>query len=69
MVSERAELQLGICPQCHQKHLKDWKELNSDERFVAERLPMSAEYSAQERERHLYCTNCWFESKSGSTMG
>ena len=68
MVSETASLQHEKCPQCHKKHLKNWNELNSDEKFVAERLPMSAEYSKQERERHLYCTNCWYETTSNSTM-
>jgi hypothetical protein len=56
------------CPQCHQRKLKEWKELSGDEKFVAERLPMSAEFTATERHLHIYCTNCWYESKSISTM-
>jgi hypothetical protein len=68
MVSETLELQHGKCPQCHKKYLKDWKELSADEKFVAERMPMSAEYSAKERQQHLFCTNCWHETKSSSTM-
>jgi hypothetical protein len=39
----------------------DWKELDEDERFTADRLPHSAEFSAVQRRRHRFCTSCWFE--------
>ena len=68
MVSETAGLQHEKCPQCHQPYLKDWQDLNSDEKFVAEKLPMNAECTKKERERHLFCTNCWYESTSNSTV-
>ena len=68
MVSERAVVRHEKCPQCDKKYLKDWQDLDSDEKFVAERLPMSAEFTKKERERHLFCTNCWYESTANSTM-
>jgi Zn-finger nucleic acid-binding protein len=68
MVSETTGLQSEKCPKCHKKYLKDWKDLTSDEKFVVERLPMSAEFSKKERQHHLFCTNCWYESSSSSTM-
>jgi len=50
-----------ICPRCHYPKLKTWKELTDEERFLAERLPMSAEFFIEERQRHLFCPNCWLE--------
>ena len=41
--------------------MKAWTQLTDDEKFLAERLPMSAEYTPQERKRHRYCTQCWHE--------
>lgn len=49
-----------ICPRCHQR-LKDWKELNSDEKFTVERLPASADFSIEQRKKHRFCVRCWFE--------
>ena len=51
-----------MCPRCDGGRLKGWDELTDDERFLAERLPASAEYSAAERKKHRFCTRCWFES-------
>ncbi len=52
-----------ICPRCQTTRLKDWQELTSNEQFVAERLPASAEFSIKERRQHLFCPYCWFETK------
>jgi hypothetical protein len=51
-----------ICPNCQKRQLKHWNELTADEQFTAERMPMSAEFSAEERKRHLFCPNCWYET-------
>lgn len=51
------------CPRCLSARLKNWKELSGDEKFTAERLPASAGFSKKERENHLFCTRCWFETK------
>jgi Zn-finger nucleic acid-binding protein len=50
-----------MCPRCQTPHLKRWSNLNDEQKFLAERLPLSAEYSRDEREKHRYCTMCWFE--------
>lgn len=55
------------CPKCHTKLLKNWAELTSDEKLLAEKLPLSAEFSTKERERHLFCTNCWYETPDFET--
>ena len=38
-----------ICPKCGSHRLKTWHDLTSDEKFLAERLPLSAEYTAAEQ--------------------
>ena len=53
-----------ICPKCHKKSLKIWQELSADEQFLAKNLPMSAGFSIKERERHFFCTNCWYETEA-----
>lgn len=55
-----------ICPKCGSHHLKAWHELTADEKFLAERLPLSAEYTAAERKKHRFCTRCWFEQTENS---
>jgi len=41
--------------------MKNWDDLDRDERMLAERLPLSAEYTRKERKKHRFCTRCWFE--------
>ena len=43
--------------------MKSWDELTGDERLLAERLPLSAEFTLGERKKHRFCTRCWFENK------
>jgi hypothetical protein len=52
-----------ICPRCRSGLLKHWKDLTSDEKFIIERLPAGAEFSAAERRTHLFCLRCHFEMK------
>ena len=49
------------CPRCGSIKMKDWTELTDEEKFLAERLPMSADHTPEERKRHRFCTRCWFE--------
>ena len=49
------------CPRCENGRMKRWTELNAEEKILAERLPLSAEYTRRERETHLFCPRCWFE--------
>ncbi|HEY2866112.1 MAG TPA: hypothetical protein VGJ02_03405 [Pyrinomonadaceae bacterium] len=51
------------CPRCGAIKLKHWSDLTDDEKFLAERLPASAEYSKDERKKHRFCTRCWYEEK------
>ena len=50
-----------VCPQCEMPKLKTWEELSGEQQFLAERLPLSAKFSLEERKKHLFCTNCWNE--------
>ena len=56
------QLSEKICPRCDSPKLKSWPELTEDEKFLADRLPMSAEYTPEQRKKHRFCTRCWFES-------
>jgi len=49
------------CPKCGARELKRWGDLDDDQKFLAERLPASAEYTIAERKKHRFCTRCWFE--------
>ncbi len=55
----------NICPKCGARRLKSWPELSDEERFLAKRLAMSAEYTPEERKRHRFCPRCWFEDAEG----
>jgi len=50
-----------MCPRCHGAAMKGWKDLTDEEKFLAERLPPSAEFSVAERKKHLFCPRCWLE--------
>jgi hypothetical protein len=56
------------CPKCHNGRMKSWQELDSEERMVAERLPLSAEISLTKRKKHRFCTRCWFEFAGDGEM-
>jgi len=49
------------CPRCDNKKLKTWEELTDEQKFLVERLPMSAEFSLEERKKHRFCERCFFE--------
>jgi len=51
----------NMCPQCHFPKLKKWNDLTDEEKFLAERLPLSATFTKQERKTHLFCPRCWNE--------
>ena len=54
-------LENELCPRCGAGKLISWKDLSDDEKFLAERLPASAEYTPAERKKHRFCTRCWNE--------
>lgn len=43
--------------------MKEWNELSDEEKFLAERLPLSATYTLKEREKHLFCPRCRHEEE------
>lgn len=51
------------CPRCGSRKMKAWTDLDADEKLLAEKLPMSAEYTCDERKKHRFCTRCWFEKE------
>jgi hypothetical protein len=57
-----------MCQRCHHARMKRWADLSDDEKFLAERLPMSFEFSAEERKKHLFCPRCWFEDIDRTTQ-
>jgi len=52
-----------ICPNCHSPAVEAWTELTGEEKFLVERLPGSADFTEEERRKHRFCTQCWFEDK------
>jgi uncharacterized C2H2 Zn-finger protein len=52
------------CPRCDYPRMKEWNELSDDEKFILERLPLSAEFSIEERKRHLFCPRCQHAEKA-----
>ncbi len=49
------------CPQCGSPKIKEWKDLNGEQKFLVERLPLSAEFSLEERKQNRWCVKCWYE--------
>ena len=49
------------CPKCGWPHVKGWDELDDEQKMLAERLGLSADYTPAERKKHRFCTRCWFE--------
>jgi hypothetical protein len=48
--------------------MKHWNELTDEEKFLAERLPLSAEYTRREREKHLFCPRCQHEETAPTAI-
>ncbi|MEO6590524.1 MAG: hypothetical protein ABIP06_14610 [Pyrinomonadaceae bacterium] len=53
-----------FCPNCGSPKMKAWNELTADENFMVQRLPLSNEFSKEERKRHRYCIRCFYEETS-----
>jgi ribosomal protein S27AE len=50
-----------ICPNCGSAKMKNWRDLSDEQKFLVERLPLSAEYTAEERKKHRFCERCFYE--------
>ncbi len=56
-----------MCPKCHFPKMKTWEELTDEQKFLAEKLPSSAEFSLKQRKKHRICERCWFEETEPQT--
>ena len=54
-------LMMKECPKCGSPKMKHWCDLNDEQKFLIERLPLSAEFSLEERKKHRFCERCFFE--------
>jgi hypothetical protein len=63
---ETFEPEIG-CPKCGYREMRSWSELTEEERMLAEHLPASADFTAEERKKHRFCPRCWFEDAGDQT--
>jgi hypothetical protein len=57
-------MQEKICPRCGALKMKDWKELNDEQKLLVEKLPRNTDFTPEERKRHRFCERCFFEETS-----
>ena len=50
-----------FCPECGSPKIKLWDQLTEDEKFMIERLSGAVKFSSEERKRHRFCAQCFFE--------
>lgn len=50
-----------ICPHSGARKMKKWGELTDEQKFLVERLPLNTDFSPQDRKKHRFCVQCWFE--------
>lgn len=53
-----------FCPQCGAPKMKIWEDLTDEQKFLVERLPMSASATLEQRKKNLFCLRCWNEQLS-----
>lgn len=46
--------------------MRYWDALDEEQKLLASKLPLSAEYSRDQRRQHRFCTKCWFEETDQS---
>ncbi len=54
-------MQEKICPQCGAVKMRNWNELNDEQKFLVERLPASADFTPAQRKKHRFCGRCFYE--------
>lgn len=52
-----------ICRNCGSSRFKDWNELTSDEKFIAERTS-TGKFSGEEISDQRFCARCFYASES-----
>lgn len=53
-----------FCTNCGSSEFKDWNELTSDEKFIAERTS-AGKFSGEERKHKRFCARCFYEDANG----
>jgi ribosomal protein S27AE len=56
----------NLCPRCGHHQMKEWDELNAEQKMLVEKLPASAEIALEQRKNHRFCERCWFEDSVGN---
>lgn len=51
-----------ICPRCNAPKLKDWRDLNEEEKDVIDRMGIITFDNRAEIEQHRICTRCWYSA-------
>jgi ribosomal protein L37E len=54
------------CPRCGYQRMKNWDELDAEQKMLVEKLSASAEVSLEQRKKHRFCERCWFEDFAGN---
>lgn len=54
------------CPRCGASKTKEWKELDEEQKMLAEKMPANTAFSAEERKRHRFCERCLYEFRDDS---
>lgn len=62
------DLNREVCPRCGNQKLKSWTELTDDEKILVEKLPLSADFTKEERRRNRWCARCRHEFDSGGEV-
>jgi ribosomal protein S27AE len=62
------DLNREVCPRCGNQKLKSWTELTDDEKILVEKLPLSADFTKEERRRNRWCARCWHEFEAGGEV-
>lgn len=52
-----------FCPKCGSPKTKSWDEMTADEKFIIEKLPLSSEFSLEERKKYRFCARCFYEER------
>ena len=41
--------------------------MTADEKFIIEKLPLSGEFSLEERKQHRFCARCFYEERAAES--
>lgn len=55
------------CPRCGSPKFKTWDQLDEEERFLLDRMPLPNNFDPNGRKKHLFCARCFFETPGAET--